>query len=236
MMNDNIVFRNIKVFRSQLSRKNDFYSSDPPDDAFESDPVASPVKLCNLCGSRGPLLCGKCKEVGYCGALHQKIDWKTGHKEQCGQPENVLETPEEDPILFPEYEIVIEREKLEVTMKKESEKEAEKRRVREYEEMIKAGKAGAMNEISDADMGEFTESKEDKTFGKFKKIIESNPEQILRYNRNGSPLWISSENTLNNSNIPNCRNCNGKRSFEFQVSQNLANKLMNNVIVLNVSF
>lgn len=181
------------------------------------------------------MLCGKCKEVGYCGALHQKIDWKTGHKEQCGQPENVLEPPEEDPILFPEYEILIEREKLETTMKKESEKDAEKRRVREYEEMIKAGKAGAMNEISDADMGEFTESKEDKTFGKFKKIIESNPEQILRYNRNGSPLWISSENTLNNSNIPNCRNCNGKRSFEFQVSRNIANKRMNNVIVLQLS-
>lgn len=181
-------------------------------------------------------MCGKCKEVGYCGALHQKIDWKNGHKEQCGHPENILEPPEEDPILFPEYEIVIEREKLEVTMKKESEKEAEKRRVREYEEMIKAGKAGAMNEISDADMGEFTESKEDKTFGKFKNIIESNPEQILRYNRNGSPLWISSENTLNNTNIPNCRNCNGKRSFEFQVSQNIANKRMNNIIVLNLNF
>lgn len=98
-------FRNIFVFRNQLERKNDFYSFDPPDDAMETEEVASPVKLCHVCGCRGPLACAKCKTINYCGPTHQKIDWRCGHKESCNKTEI-------NEFLFPEFEIVIEREEV----------------------------------------------------------------------------------------------------------------------------
>lgn len=74
-----------------------------------------------------------------------------------------------------------------------------------------------MSEISEADLSEFAESREDKVFGKFKKVIAANPEQIIRYSRGGSPLWISNHETLNENKIPSCEICNESRTFEFQV-------------------
>lgn len=130
-------------------------------------------------------------------------------------------------VLFPEFEIIIEQEENELDAKQESEKEAEKRRLKEFEDMVKNGQAGAMAEISDADLNEFAETKEDKTFGKFKKALESYETQVLRYCRSGSPLWISDHAALNPSNIPSCPNCNGRRTFEFQVMPQMLNELKN---------
>ncbi len=211
------------VFRSQLPRKNDFYSFEPPVESESTPETKALVNLCAVCGCRGPLFCGKCKSTSYCGQLHQKIDWRSNHKENCGKSD-VSEHHNE--FLFPEFEIVIEREEIEQAAK-ESEKEAEKRRLKEYGELKKSGKIGEMAEISEQDLSEFAESKEDKTFGKFKKTIESEPEQILRYERSGTPLWISKVNILQPKEIPNCQNCSGPRTFEFQVMPQLLNSLKN---------
>ncbi|KAF9041908.1 hypothetical protein BDZ89DRAFT_1156253 [Hymenopellis radicata] len=37
---------------------------------------------CQACGKDAPLQCGRCKKVKYCGAAHQKQDWKN-HKAYC---------------------------------------------------------------------------------------------------------------------------------------------------------
>lgn len=40
-------------------------------------------KLCNICGSKAPSHCSKCKKSYYCSRKHQILDWQKGHKEIC---------------------------------------------------------------------------------------------------------------------------------------------------------
>lgn len=191
---------------------------------MKSKAVEAPVNLCRVCGCRGPSVCAKCKKVNYCGQLHQKYDWKI-HKQFCGTI-NEHHSPSTD-ILFPEFEIVIEQEEQPLEKSKESEKEAETRRTREYEDMVRNGNSGAISEISEAELNDFVESKEDKTFGKFKAALENYESQVLRYKRGFSPLWISDYGILNQSKVPNCELCNGPRTFEFQIMPQMLNELKN---------
>ncbi|CAG9811530.1 unnamed protein product [Chironomus riparius] len=218
---------NVKVLRSQLPLINKFYPDTPADESVEIEGIEPFCKVCNVCGCKGPMVCGKCKSVNYCGQHHQKIDWKS-HKRSCGQ-ESISKTNQIESCHFPEYEIVIEGEDndTDTKAKRESDKESETRRFREYEDMIKEGKIVHNGDISEADMKDMDDTKEDKAFGKFKKAIESNPTQVIRYSRHGQPLWISSTGTLNKSNVPKCSNCNGKRSFEFQIMPQMLNDLKN---------
>lgn len=93
---------NFKVFRNQLSRKNDYYRFDPPsDDDSECDDSLSErskltnepkvehlsdkvmTKVCLVCGCGAPRHCANCKVAYYCCRLHQEMDWKAGHKKLC---------------------------------------------------------------------------------------------------------------------------------------------------------
>jgi pre-rRNA-processing protein TSR4 len=81
---------NIRVFRSQLGRVNDFYSAVPPEDdeKFSWNDSSFPSAwdyqdLCQVCGCHGPKKCAKCHEAGFCSREHQIVGWKNGHKEQC---------------------------------------------------------------------------------------------------------------------------------------------------------
>lgn len=83
-----------RVFRSQLSRNNDFYSDQPPvvetasgewreaDEDFPKRSAADFNKLCVICGGLGPKACAKCKMASYCSKEHQKLDWRV-HKQEC---------------------------------------------------------------------------------------------------------------------------------------------------------
>lgn len=93
--------------------------------------------------------------------------------------------------------------------------------------MVKNGNSGAISEISEAELNDFVESKEDKTFGKFKAALENYESQVLRYKRGCSPLWISDNGILNQSKVPNCELCNGPRTFEFQIMPQMLNELKN---------
>lgn len=78
---------NFHAFRSQLRRKNDFYSFDPsPEKPVSSEKEVDATlynKLCRVCGCDGAKTCSSCHSVNYCSKEHQKIDWKAYHKQEC---------------------------------------------------------------------------------------------------------------------------------------------------------
>ena len=67
--------------------------------------------------------------------------------------------------------------------------------------------------------------KMDKKYTKFRKIIQSSPDQIIRYQRTSDPLWISSKNIPEIKDIPNCQFCGSRRTFEFQIMPQMLNNL-----------
>lgn len=91
--------------------------------------------------------------------------------------------------------------------------------------MVSRGQGGKA-EITEADLKDFEETKQDKRFEKFKKTIELYEEQILRYERHGKPVWISDYQVFDSSKVPNCV-CSGRRTFEFQIMPQMLNYLGN---------
>jgi pre-rRNA-processing protein TSR4 len=69
---------------------------------------------------------------------------------------------------------------------------------------------------ADEDLRAMPESKEDAVFKKFKRRIARSPTQVLRYEREGQPLWVLEENQ--HGQVPPCTYCGSPRVFEFQVS------------------
>lgn len=61
-------------------------------------------------------------------------------------------------------------------------------------------------------------SEEDTIFSDFKSRISEDPDQILRYDKDGVPLWICEEGIPKEDDIPSCTYCGGERTFEFQVN------------------
>ncbi|XP_070578925.1 programmed cell death protein 2-like [Ptychodera flava] len=220
--NSNLPFA---AFRSQLPRKNDYYSYHPPTESEDSKPV-NPVdfeqRMCEVCGCLGPKRCGKCHETNYCSRNHQMIDWKEGHKFSCGKDEG--RTPEYKNVLFPEYEVVIETEELNTA---EETDKSEEDKMRDYSEFMKSeqGKSMLRNEdMTQEDLEKMALHEEDVQFKKFRERINHEPEQILRYDRGGEPLWISSKHIPKSNDIPLCQ-CGAPRIFEFQILPQLLNYL-----------
>lgn len=84
--------------------------------------------------------------------------------------------------------------------------------------LMQEKRAGTLCDVSEDELEQYTNKMpEDKVFKKFNKRIARHPEQVLRYDKGGSPLWITG-NTENLIQIPNCQYCGGERQFEFQVS------------------
>lgn len=212
--NDNSNFR---VFRNQIPRRNDYYDYHPvPEDAKKIDEAQPKFKLCTVCGCRGPFNCAKCKSVSYCCKSHQKIDWKAGHKEQCGQ-DGGTGTMSGSLVQFPEFEIVLEPEEKETHEPVQLEKELQA--LKEYETDEKA----SLHNVPDSELSKYAVEEEDKFFAKFRKRISKEPEQVLRYDREGQVLWMAEANRL--EALPKCTSCNGDRVFEFQVMPQLLNSL-----------
>lgn len=101
----------------------------------------------------------------------------------------------------------------------ETDEQSESRRMKEYQELMQSGTVSDLSGVTEADLMPYAQNNvEDVAFGKFKKRIARNNDQVLRYHRGGEPLWISSKNVLNNDKIPSCEKCQSKRVFEFQVN------------------
>lgn len=220
--NDN---RCMKVFRSQMPRKNDFYSYDPPSedeppsDPFEDQNVlpVSGVKLCWVCGCPGNKSCSRCHSVTYCGKHHQTIHWKHSHKRECCSKESPGVTV--SPFLFPQFELVTEPEDLEKNPKETKNIETENLQGNANDVSL----AESLAEVDLEDMA-MHETEETKVFQRFKKRIAPEPHQVLRYCRGGLPLWVSAQHIPSDEAIPPCV-CGSKRIFEFQVMPQLLNSL-----------
>ncbi|XP_066535695.1 programmed cell death protein 2 [Hoplias malabaricus] len=211
--------RCFKVYRSQLPRKNDFYLYDPPPEEEPADSgddhhvLSSGVKLCWLCGCQGQKACSRCHSVTYCSKEHQTIDWKQRHKKECSN-KAASNSDELNAFLFPEWELVTEPEKL-------LEKDEESHNSNTFEQVDCASSALEETELETMALHETQDSR---VFQKFKKCISSEPEQVLRYCREGSPLWVSSEHVPGKADIPKCP-CGANRNFEFQIMPQLLNHL-----------
>lgn len=85
--------------------------------------------------------------------------------------------------------------------------------------MIQEKKAGSLSGVNENELEQYAKAPEDKGFNKFSKRISRHPDQVLRYDRGGTPLWITSlagDNSV--VHVPKCEYCNGERQFELQVS------------------
>lgn len=200
---------NIRAFRSSLPRQNKFYSFEPPGDHQNPDfSLSKWVSLCSVCGCLGEKKCGKCKKASYCSREHQVLDWKEGHKKECGSGEVSRVSAR----LFPQSVIVTELEEVGEKVVNERE-EFEK-----FNQLEREGKTGP-SDLSDKDLEKFAVCESDKAFECFKKRIGDNNDQILRYKRGGEPLWIAKEPKP--SGIPDCEYCGSPRQFEFQIMPQL---------------
>ncbi|XP_029903183.1 programmed cell death protein 2 [Myripristis murdjan] len=222
--------RCMKVFRSQLPRKNEFYSYNPPsEDEPPSDPEPDPsvlpvsgVKLCWVCGCPGSKACSRCHTVTYCGKHHQALHWKHTHKRECGSQASSTVTA--SPFLFPESELVTEPEEEDEEVEEEGGATEDKR---EEESAQRSPDCPSLSEaLAETDLEEMAmhETEDNKVFQRFKKRIAPEPHQVLRYSRGGSPLWVSSQHVPSDHDIPPCT-CGSKRTFEFQVMPQLLNSL-----------
>ncbi|XP_031848269.2 zinc finger protein RP-8 [Nomia melanderi] len=214
---------NLKVFRAQLPRLNEFYPPVPPveEHDWRTDISTSKwVKTCHVCGIYAPTHCSKCKLINYCCRTHQIFDWKCGHKESCGTNKQPTKNSK---FLFPEYEIVIESED-DKECNNENNAEKEEEEIRTYKKMVDEGEAGTFqNEDVQNELLSMCNQKEDEVFSEFRLTIDKDPDQILRYDRGGKVLYISEENQINE--IPKCSECDQERQFEFQIMPQLLNFL-----------
>lgn len=216
----------MKVFRSQMPRRNDFYSYDPPpEDEPSSEPSeghdllpVSGVKLCWVCGCPGNKSCSRCHSVTYCGKHHQTIHWKHSHKRECCNQGSSGVTI--SPFLFPEFELVTEPEDLEKNSK-ETATNKETEDLQSNENGVSVAESFTEAELEDMAMHETAEIK---VFQQFKKRIAPEPHQVVRYSRGGLPLWVSAQHIPSDEAIPPCL-CGSKRIFEFQVMPQLLNSL-----------
>lgn len=121
---------------------------------------------------------------------------------------------------LPEYEIIIEDEKLELTSKTiEAAAKNDKiaTELQEFERIVKSIKPTFQDDSTvDESLHEsVTDVVEDEMFLKFKEKIASYPDQVMRYNKGDKPLWVSASNIP--KAVPDCELCGAKRKFEFQV-------------------
>ncbi|XP_045158815.2 programmed cell death protein 2-like [Mercenaria mercenaria] len=215
--------KNLHVFRSQLPRENKFYSSDPsPEIEVQNEVDASLFnKLCVVCGCLGLKTCSKCHNVNYCSKEHQTVHWKSGHKVGCNLSKEADVSTKEVKFdcLFPEMELVTEPENNE--SEKDCVEKTDEEKMKEYDEFLKKENVSqTCGEMSEAELQKMAskESENDKQLRRFKKRISQEPEQVLRYDKGGEPLWIASDPKP--EVIPDCK-CGAKRQFEFQVLPHL---------------
>ncbi|CAD0198291.1 unnamed protein product [Chrysodeixis includens] len=220
---------NFIVLRCQLPRRNEFYSFNPSEEVENEDfPMSNWPNLCDLCGIKAPSHCSKCKKTYYCTRTHQVLDWQKGHKQICPEiqasqthkPNNFLVTNAGKSILFKEWALIVDEEDEEDPKDVDVNQEMDKLR-----KLMQEKKAGTLSNVSEDELDQYTKDvPDDKVFNKFSKRVARHPDQVLRYDRGGQPLWITGKTTeASITDVPKCQYCNGDRQFEFQIMPQLLN-------------
>nr|GEV16048.1 programmed cell death protein 2 [Tanacetum cinerariifolium] len=204
--------RSIKVFRGQLPRNNQFYSSEAPKHDGSDKPLGTSATPCSWCGTwKGDKVCSNCKEARYCSKKHQGIHWSSAHKIQCrtivtdqesssrstNSSENIAKAGSN--VTWPEYEIINEDES-------------------EFDTEIPNSNAyGKALPTANEDEGDA------KCWASFQKRIARAPDQVLRYSRDelAKPLWPMLSGQPSKADIPKCTSCGSPRAFEFQIMPQL---------------
>ena len=226
---------NFKVFRCQLPLVNDYYPPEEPTDDPDWSTDSKVEKfndICHVCGCLGSYQCSKCKLIKYCSKSHQVFDWKTNHKNICNSVVTTTPTPENSNntfnLLFPEYEIIEEEEEEKcddsdenITESKTEEKKSYEERFNDLKQLLEEGN---LQNASDDLLMDLDNGKEYKYLKHFKTKLKLVPDQVVRYARGGTPLWIS-EPKYSNEDIPFCEECMGPRQFEFQILPTLLSYL-----------
>lgn len=163
--------RTILAFRTQLPRINVYYPYNAPSDTDDHFNVEEILYLCSVCGCDGTKQCSKCHKARYCTKEHQVVDWKNGHKRNCGETDLCFSSRK---ILYKEYEIKMETEEMVDKVKTTEEDELEI-----FREMVAEGRAGMIDDEGELNAYVATID-EDKTFAKFKERIEICPDQVIR--------------------------------------------------------
>lgn len=91
----------------------------------------------------------------------------------------------------------------------------------EFERLKSEGKVGVLDELPEEELDKYAgtvDQAEDKVFARFKKRTADAPDQVLRYERGGTPLWLS---PIVPQTVPDCERCGSRRVFEFQVMPQL---------------
>ncbi|XP_035685421.1 programmed cell death protein 2-like [Branchiostoma floridae] len=224
-----------RVYRSQLPRQNDFYDFEPPDEDTPSSEAEvlqaeKEYNLCCVCGCGGAKACSRCHQVRYCSKEHQVLDWRAGHKAACGAEDGILPMARVQ-LLFPEFDLVTEPEEWEEGEGDgEDAGEDKEEKLREYEDYMRQlrhnqDRAGGSDlQEKDLEAAARQETEEDQQFSVFRRRVRKEPEQVLRYDLGGAPLWVSRQHIPTAEDIPDCT-CGAPRQLEFQVMPQLLNYL-----------
>ncbi|KAL9921499.1 zinc finger protein RP-8 [Glossina fuscipes fuscipes] len=216
----------VTVLRSQLPLKNEFYAAEPPLETGEPLPAILPKehKLCLACGCKSSVKCDYC-EGYYCSFVHRDL-----HKPVCSKIGGIESCDRLSIVEFDEWEIVKDsmNDEEDIT---EPHAVEEQKFSKAIEELSKSCKTLTFQNLPDSDLEKYAANSElmdDKFFFKFRKECNKEPEQIIRYKRNGLPLWITDvQKTVASQlkEIPLCEYCGGERKFEFQIMPQLLNYL-----------
>lgn len=193
---------------------------------------------CALCGFWGELICGGCRMARYCSKQCQRIDWKLGHSTICrgGKCDNVEQRSIKEEAVkesrrkwrLPELEIVTDQHCTPPTSDYE-ESDDDGSDGEEVEVDASSCLAGTIGgSMQDATQEELPEDlfkqqmgrrreQKDKVADRFQKIVRYEPDQVIRYDRNGTVLWAQTEQQCDESGIGKCELCGGKRRFEMQI-------------------
>ena len=151
--------------------------------------------------SIGTKKCSGCGKVSYCSKNHQLMDWKARHKKECKDPEFEYSYKEDEKILssllLPQGEIIIKEDDGEVSDSDDeegSEEVDEKKELEKIKELEKSGKVMSVKDLEDCSTEDEDPVTKDKNWKRWQKAVKCAPDQVIRYQRTGNPLWISTNN------------------------------------------
>lgn len=109
--------------------------------------------------------------------MHQVHDCKNDHKDTCGTEAN----NDDNSLLFPEYEIVIESDNSIKDNIEQNNLESERKEIERYNTIMRNNKAGTLqhDDVND-DLLQMANDETDKTFAEFRTTMDNYPDQILR--------------------------------------------------------